>query len=136
MLWQPEFALGEETIDAQHQQLFALLDKLYGAISSGERKEFLQMTFLFLADYAKDHFAYEEALMEESGFPDAAMHRAEHQRFREDLKLYEQDFLKTGDTSGPLINLIGHISEWLVYHILNVDMQMGIYLRRHPPATS
>lgn len=128
MLWQPEFALGEETIDAQHKQLFNLLDKLYAAISSGERKEFLQMTFLFLADYAREHFAYEEELMKKFNYPDIETHITEHQRFRDDLKFFQEDFISSGDTSGPLINLIGQISEWLVYHILNVDQQMGAYL--------
>ena len=69
-----------------------------------------------LLDYAKDHFAAEERLMEDHHFPGLLTHQMEHQAFGRNVNRYLEDFRagKLGASSALLLFL----QSWLKQHIL------------------
>lgn len=93
LVWNDRYALGHETIDQQHQKIVAILNRLYEAVREGTEDEQTRPVLNELCRYedAETHFAYEEALMAEIGYPEVAGHRRLHAGWTsETVKLKDQ----------------------------------------------
>src|SRR5512134_3985517 len=89
--WTPALAVGDADIDDQHRELFRRAARLIDALRSGDRGEVLP-TLAYLEAYAVHHFAGEERLMRELGYPGLAEHVAAHGRFREEFAAHVREF--------------------------------------------
>src|SRR5512139_1192632 len=78
MEWTPDLAVGIETIDRQHRELFRRINSLVIAIREHRCKSEIDGTIAFLDDYAKYHFAEEERRMGESAYPGLGEHLRYH----------------------------------------------------------
>jgi hemerythrin len=72
-------------LDAQHQQLFRLLDRLEEHVDLGADDPMTMAAVTALVEYANNHFFVEESLMRMLGYPDYEAHVADHERLREEL---------------------------------------------------
>jgi diguanylate cyclase (GGDEF)-like protein/hemerythrin-like metal-binding protein len=79
LVWQPNDSIGEATIDEQHRGLLAHADSLIAAAARGCDASDLLTRLHALIDDAVHHFAYEEGVLERSGYPAFAEHRALHE---------------------------------------------------------
>ncbi len=126
--WDPTLVTGVPEIDAQHEELFRRLDALLEAIRGGRSRDEVGRTLTFLEEYARLHFATEEAQMEARGYPGLADHRAEHEGFRGDLRALEAEFLRDGPSASLIIRVNTHLTGWLRSHIYRTDRAMGRFL--------
>ncbi|HSN90194.1 MAG TPA: hemerythrin family protein [Anaeromyxobacteraceae bacterium] len=126
--WSPEQAVGVEIIDAQHQELYLRAERLIGALRQGDRSE-VEPLVRTLGDYVLEHFEAEEALMRESGFPDMAAHRAEHERFKNACAATAADFSEKGPTVLVAMTLHNWISGWLRTHLAGADTDLARWIR-------
>lgn len=78
LVWENDFRTGIEDIDAQHIILFALINQLDININNELPNECVHDTLKAVAYYIDFHFAYEEMLMRQRGFPALEEHLAEH----------------------------------------------------------
>lgn len=122
--WNDSFAIGIEEIDAQHRELIDMINALETKKFSHEAKTTGKL-LLHLADYACNHFALEERVMECGDFdPEfVARHRAEHAYFRGVLKDFTVDFECGRCAVSP--SLIAYLVHWLLHHIVVVDHDMA-----------
>ncbi len=58
--WKQEYSVGIQSIDAQHQQLFAIAHELYKAMTAGQGKSALSRILDRLVQYTAMHFAHED----------------------------------------------------------------------------
>ncbi|HVO21040.1 MAG TPA: hemerythrin family protein [Anaeromyxobacter sp.] len=114
--WTPALAVGHDGIDLQHEELFRGAGRLVDAMVAGDRTAVSRL-FDFLGDRFADHFAAEEQLMRESGFPGYNVHRAAHERFVRDLKALRRLHEESGANSAVAIKARTWILEWLRGHI-------------------
>tara|TARA_R110001583_G_scaffold72108_1_gene202279 strand:+ start:323 stop:727 length:405 start_codon:yes stop_codon:yes gene_type:complete len=130
-LWREEYATGQPEIDQQHQQLFALLDKLYDAVCAGgddsEGQSAVEEVVTELVSYTRSHFFLEESLMRESGYFGLEQHQQEHQRL---LSMVDEKMaaLRRGDKIIS-IDLLEFMHLWLAQHIMKSDGQLAQFLR-------
>jgi len=96
------------------------LDALLAATAQGDRSA-METTVNFLLDYVETHFAAEEALMMECGYPDLDLHRELHGEFRQDLAAMEREIHVADNMAGAANNLAGLTAAWLIDHILGDD---------------
>jgi hemerythrin-like metal-binding protein len=61
--WDQSFAVGIPHVDAQHKQLFGIVNELHQAMKSGQSKSVVGQTLEKLVAYTVTHFKDEEALM-------------------------------------------------------------------------
>ncbi len=54
--WSTKYATGVKEVDNQHQQLFALINKLSEASQAAPGKEVIEKALAFLETYMKSHF--------------------------------------------------------------------------------
>jgi len=117
--WTDELAVGIRTIDEQHLQLVSLINELH--LSMLEHRETADMSRIFaeLVDCTKAHFATEEALFQEHGYPAEAAHRDEHRHLAERVLDLKADF-DAGNTAVTL-EVMRFLREWLIKHIVSSD---------------
>lgn len=115
---------GDETVDTQHREIVALVDRMLEAEQAGHGEELMAHALEHLAAYASSHFACEQDLMKKYGFPaeDAEAHIADHR----DLTERTRDFVlsyRAGEVS-TVQPLIDFLLEWLDRHIEHVDRKL------------
>jgi hemerythrin len=128
MQWDEKYETGNEIVDRDHRQLFQLVQKvLDAAFDSHEEK--VEETLNFLADYALNHFAHEEQLMEESAYPDAEAHKALHNNFIKEFLLLKDRIVSESDTLRNHLDINKVIVNWLNDHVLGSDKLMAEHYR-------
>lgn len=135
--WTPKLAIGEPTLDAQHQELFLRVDALLVAMRTGGGRAQLEEMFAFLQRYVLEHFQAEEALMRETDFPHLAEHREAHEVLIVKLVGIEEALRAQGPCSSQVLNAGALLCEWLREHVAEADLEFGRHLaaaRRAPCA--
>lgn len=120
-LWRDDYLIGHPEIDAQHQHLFALLDKLFTAVCSGTGAQVVEEVIDELVAYTRHHFVVEESLMRELNYPALEKHRQDHQQLLEAVNS-KMTKLRRGEKVMS-IDLLEFMNDWLCRHILSGDMQ-------------
>jgi len=124
--WTDAFSVGVESLDQQHQKLFAKVAELSRALSRGEGGTVVDSVLSDLAAYAKYHFADEEALMAQHDFPSLSSHRAAHERFRKQIEGFLTEH-RQGRVGVPA-QLLMFIQSWLKEHVMHTDKQYSAFL--------
>lgn len=124
--WDKVLATGHVILDTDHEHLVALFNQL--ATSVKERKGKLVCADLLykIIQHAQIHFAFEEQLMAEQGYPKADQHTAEHARMVKQAVRYMVKF--EADAPGSHIPLIHFPEDWLTFHILSADKELAEFL--------
>ena len=132
MLWTEELSVGVEALDADHRQLFAMVNGLFDAIEGGTEAELLGALFDAIIDYTRDHFAREEALMAVRHYPGLAAHRIEHIQLAERVHELRRNFL-AGGLEPVRQDLLVLFKTWLTSHIRVTDCGYKPYVMERPP---
>jgi hemerythrin-like metal-binding protein len=90
--WREEFNLGVASVDHEHQELIALINKVHDRIaepgSDVTIAEYLGEIYARIAA----HFALEERIMRETGYDQYAGHKADHERLLDDIRDIMDDY--------------------------------------------
>jgi hemerythrin len=132
--WQPYLSVGVAEIDRQHRVLFEHYNAFFAAYREGLAAEELVRLFGFLEAYVVTHFADEEKLQQQVGFPGYAKHREHHQALTQQVLELKERLLSDGATSA----LVGEVSllmtGWLIEHISVMDRAVGRFVIDHEHA--
>ena len=113
-------------IDAQHEALIGLINELHENMLQQADRSVLDGLLQRLLDDTRDHFAYEEELMLETGYPRYQAHRLEHQKLLQRLLDLIGRF-----RDGELLfsfAVIVELKGWAKVHIANADRMLGVFL--------
>jgi len=126
MEWSDELSVGIDLIDRQHKILIRAINLLAMAIEHKSSNELLSEIFDTLIDYADTHFAYEEELFDQFGYPDAEPHKAQHQALLKQV-IDLQDRWQKGE-AGVGVEVLRFLVDWLRKHILGTDQKYSKFL--------
>jgi len=124
--WDPSYSVKVSRCDEDHKKLFALINSLHEAMSSGKGAAVVQQVVDELADYTQYHFSAEEALLEKTQYPALKSHRAQHQEFVKRVKQFQQDL--TVAKSGQSVFVLNFLKDWLSGHIKQTDQKYSAHL--------
>jgi len=133
MEWNEKLAVGIKTIDSQHRELFRRINNLVTAIKEHRCKSEIDGTLKFLDDYARVHFAEEEKHMGESGYAGYEEQREEHKKYLAalaELKAQAGQPRVKGSSYDLSATTNQVVVDWIVDHIMKLDMKFGEHLRR------
>jgi hemerythrin len=122
--WSSALSLGVPDLDAQQRELFARVDRLLDAMLHGERSEAAQLA-AFLREHVVLHFAAEEQLMRDLGYPEAAAHAAEHREFAASMLELDGALRSRGATAELVLRLEKETVAWLRDHVYVADVALG-----------
>jgi hemerythrin len=132
MEWTDKLATGVATIDSQHKELFKRINSLVRAIKERRCKSEIDNTLKFLDDYARVHFSEEEKHMRETNYAGLEEQLAGHKEYLTALaELKEQASLPRiqGSTYDLSTTTNQVVVDWIVAHIMTLDMKFGEYLK-------
>ena len=113
--WKDDYSVGNGSIDGQHQKLFAIGGELYDAMSAGQGRASMGRILDRLVHYTAVHFAHEERLMEEYGYPGLSRHKAEHEALTKQVLAFQAE-LQSGRAS-MTVQVLQFLKNWLERHI-------------------
>lgn len=129
MRWDPEYSVGYDEIDRQHQDLIALTNKLFMDMAQGMGMISLEYVMARLESFVRDHFDSEEKLMLMYDYPEKETHRERHQEFMDRFYTYREE-LAAGNYRFAL-DLYQFLRNWLHEHFLEEDQKLGSFLKSH-----
>lgn len=126
--WHDQYLIGESTIDAEHKQLFGLINDFHTQWLELRNRQQAALLMNRLMQYAESHFQHEENLMAAAGYPDLTRHAETHFGLTQTLfdlyaELVECDQRLEHD-------LLKFLKSWLVEHIVRCDYEFRDYLRQ------
>jgi hemerythrin len=138
LAWRPEYSVGVEEIDAQHQELFRRAGLFIDSLQRQSRQE-VGILLSFLRLYAVTHFGAEEAWMRHAKYPGAAEHQKQHDRFIKDILALSDQHEKPRGPGIEAARVSGWLAKWLKHHVMEVDIDLARHLRATgtpPPESS
>ena len=117
MHWRDEYSLGIAEIDSQHKQLIGSFGAIEDAIRQGQRWSSIYFLIAELKDFARFHFACEEALMRLFGSPELRLHTVEHAHFFRFLAEIEKNSISQSIEK----DLVEFLRVWMTKHIVGSD---------------
>ncbi|MGA2672199.1 MAG: bacteriohemerythrin [Terracidiphilus sp.] len=127
MTWTEEMSVGVKILDNDHKALIRMLNELHDGITTGRTRMALESVLEGLSRYTKIHFAREERLFAQAGFPGAAAHKAEHDLMARRVMNMQSRF-ENGQSLELSLEAMNFIKSWLTNHIQGSDMEYGPHL--------
>lgn len=115
--WKDELNTGIRVIDGQHRRIVDYINQLHD-IAQGNGEADTVEVLTALVDYTLSHFAFEESLLEEAGYPQHASHVHAHDAFRNRIFDFRERARQGEDVAEPLLELL---KDWLFEHIAHED---------------
>lgn len=128
LTWNHACAVGVKAMDEQHAILLDSLNEIRLALVRGQGREQVSEALNRLIEFTRMHFASEEQLLEQQGFPGTAEHRDAHQKL---LGQIEEAALRTQHNDDlQMRSILLFLREWYMTHIEELDSQYGVWLNK------
>ncbi len=127
--WSSKYSVGVQSMDIQHTVLFDILNDLHTAMMKGQAQSSIGALLRKLADYARNHFSAEEAIMASTRYPDLPQHRLKHLELNKQVAEFVTRF-ERGE-SALTLQLMNFLRDWLTNHIQNVDHGYSSWMNSH-----
>lgn len=119
--WKEDYALGHPDIDAQHKELFDLINQMAAA----QMPEQMKLPLMQLYKHTREHFKLEEGLMRQAGYPGLEVHAGYHNGLLTRLNALSQDVGK-GLLDRPALNKL--MIDWALRHTQFDDADAADYI--------
>lgn len=124
--WSTAMSVSQHDLDADHRHLIEIINRLWMADRMSNR-QIIEFVLDDLVNYTESHFAREEGLMKQTGFPGYEHHREIHGTICRRLGKIRWEYFQ-GIRDELRSELLEFVTGWLNQHILHEDMQYGRYI--------
>lgn len=119
--WSSNLSVGIPSIDEQHKKLVEMINQLHDAMRSGKGHMEVLATAESMIAYTQTHFAAEEKMLNQIGYPDFSRHKSIHTALTRQVEEI-QNKARAGQL-GLSIQVSNFLKEWLTNHIQGEDMK-------------
>lgn len=122
--WRDAFRVDVAALDSQHKDLFQLINRLY-QFSGDDASVAGMLDTIF--EKMKQHFAYEENLMNQHTYSYLEQQKQEHGIMLEEISRFKRDMKKNKKPN--LIDFLTSLKEHLIMHTLIEDKKYRIFFK-------
>jgi len=123
--WNDEEATKVNEVDSQHKTIIALINDLHKLLPSNQKERKSKKLYELLT-VLETHFTTEEKLMKEFKFENTFSHIQEHNKMRNKLIKYKNDF--NSDQVDLNLEFLISVKNWFHNHNKINDIKMGKFL--------
>lgn len=123
--WKDDETTFVSEVDSQHKQIIILINELHKLLPSDDKKQKAEKLYELLS-FLDHHFTTEENLMKEHKFQNSFSHTQEHNKMRNKMIKYKNDF--NSDKVDLNLEFLLNIKSWFHNHNLINDIKMGKFL--------
>jgi hemerythrin len=127
MTWTEKLSVGVGVLDDDHKKLVGMVNELYDAMQGGHGKEKLGGILDRLVQYTKFHFAREEKLFAETGYPASGPHKEQHEALTRQVIEVQKKY-NAGAVATLSVDVMHFLRDWLVKHIQGSDQSYRAHL--------
>lgn len=133
-MWKESYRIGIDSIDQQHQELFAMVKNLLGIVARPPEDVQAQcvQSIAFLKDYVVRHFADEEAYQRELGYSGHEAHREIHRGFVTKVLAFERQMVDSNFATPVVKQFVGLLVAWLIHHVTSEDLRYADLAKSRP----
>jgi len=125
--WKDGYATGIPAIDEQHQELFAIGNRMYELLENTMQLDKFDRIMEIvgeLKEYTRYHFQSEEEYMLSIGHPGYLVQKVEHADFIKRLDSIDPEDLDENQDQ-KIRELLDLLFNWVLEHILKQDKKIG-----------
>lgn len=127
--WSPQYEVGIELIDHDHQKLVGMLNQVISAANFHMGESYIIGVIGELIDYTKYHFEREEGLMKENNYPDLEAHIQQHREMVAQVEAFSKRINANPNCEDDVcMEVYRYLRSWLINHITHTDKELGSYL--------
>lgn len=126
LVWSDDLVLGVNAIDEQHREWIALVQAFELAVTEGRPAEEMRSTLAAAVAYTESHFADEQQVMEEAGYPFLDDHIGQHQLAWDRVHAFASGEVADEEMRRSLAEFL---PQWLMLHINTADRQFARWLK-------
>lgn len=121
-IWTEErHSVGIASVDSEHREIAERVNRIVSEAAKGTPYDAVKEMLNEMIVFVGEHFAHEERLMSEYGYPEMEKHVEEHSRLTRQLNNITRTDPKAALAPAFLI-------DWMEQHILQDDMEFGNYM--------
>lgn len=124
--WKSEYRSGNNNIDKQHMQLFAVANDLLSAVMAGLVKDEIKAIAETLIIRTTRHFRDEELILNQIGYPFTAEHAKIHAALKEEMRTLLDRYASHQATVGQLFEFLA--VRVIAEHVLHEDKKFFPYM--------
>lgn len=120
--WKPEFSVGVESVDHEHEQMINLINEIYDELKARRDADSIEQ---FMGDVhfaISAHFALEEKLMRDALYPEYEAHKEEHEELLDQIRDLMDQF--AFDPEKGFVLLQDRLSIWFERHFSTYDARL------------
>lgn len=123
--WDDALRVGVVQIDNEHRLICGLINDLLKVAEAGPtiQAQVLERSWTKLLDAIERHFASEEQLLDDAGYPELLAHRQQHRDLVEQLDRYR--------SKGALMvnsEMVAFLRHWFQHHLQTEDQIYATFL--------
>ncbi|PWC32671.1 hemerythrin family protein [Azospirillum sp. TSO35-2] len=126
LIWSDDLVLGVAAIDEQHREWIALVQAFQRAVAEGQPAEEMRRTLAAAVAYTESHFADEQRVMEEEGYPFLDDHIGQHRLAWDRVHAFASGEVPDDEVRNSLAEFL---PQWLMLHINTADRQFARWLK-------
>lgn len=116
-----------DSMNDTHLEDLLMINAISKALENQEVEK-VQTMMQELIEHTVAHFSGEEEMMREKMFPPYPIHKGEHDRALNELRVVAQNFEETKDTKALKNYIDNALSPWLIEHIQTLDTVTAMFL--------
>ena len=126
LIWDPKYTVHVEELDAQHQNLFNITNKILDLYENGSAE--LYSSLQDLVEYSCTHFRSENKVMIESNYLDYAEQNSQHSEFLDEMSNFLKSYKETD--KDLTYKILSYLHKWVYSHTVIMDLKYGQHLIR------
>jgi len=130
VVWSKDLSVGIGVIDKQHMRIVNYVNELHDAINLPRDTRSHAGIITVVGDvieYTESHFGFEEAMLEDAGYPFLKAHKKVHELFIRKMLDYKHR-LDAGEDIA--VELRETLTRWLINHIKNEDTDYSRWVNK------
>ena len=120
--WKPEYSVGVESMDVEHQEMIDLINEIYEKLNSNPDADQIEQCLGDIFSTVSMHFALEERLMRKSNYAEYQAHKDNHEELLDQIRDLMDDF--DSDTAAGATRLEQGLSDWFAGHFSTFDARL------------
>jgi hemerythrin len=124
----PQVAL--DFMNRDHAEFAALRQKLLDLLAGEVSNTAVDDALADLGEHTRRHFAEEEQVMRETGFPVYEIHKGEHERVLADIEAQVERWMLGRDAQALRDWLDRAVGTWLVEHVSSMDFVTAAFAEK------
>jgi len=120
--WKPEYSVGIAAVDDEHREMIDLINSVYAKLDESADRDAIEGCLEDIHSTIALHFALEERIMRERGFPEYGDHKEDHEELLDEIRDLMDGF--ADDRVGGAIRLERRLSNWFGRHFATFDARL------------